>query len=296
MTQSNTVHIPMRPAERRAVALFRGLFRILASLAPKWGGKIACRLFLSPKRYTPPKFEQTIKAEGMSIGLSHHIWQLEGHLWGEDGPTVLLVHGWEGRGAQLGHFVRPLVAAGYRVLAFDGPAHGKSTGKQVDGSEYADALLAYQERFGPFEAVICHSFGGAAAQIALQRGFRPNRMVLIGVPDRLSRVLDRFKTILQLPEIIYRHALEHLGQRFSGDPSDVVFTGDRGTYHPPTLLIHDTEDREVPYSEGHILFESLQDGTHLATTGLGHRRILKDPAVVKATVNFVQGHGAVVED
>ena len=48
--------------------------------------------------------------------------------WGA-GPSVLLVHGWEGRGAQLGALVDPLVAAGYRVVALDGPAHGDSPGR-----------------------------------------------------------------------------------------------------------------------------------------------------------------------
>jgi len=42
--------------------------------------------------------------------------------WGK-GPTVMLVHGWSGRGAQLGELVEPLVAAGDRPALRRGALH-----------------------------------------------------------------------------------------------------------------------------------------------------------------------------
>jgi len=37
-----------------------------------------------------------------------------------------MVHGWNGRGAQLGAFAPELVRVGFRVVTFDTPAHGRS--------------------------------------------------------------------------------------------------------------------------------------------------------------------------
>src|SRR5258706_2547887 len=68
--------------------------------------------------------------------------------WGA-GPTVLLVHGWNGAAAQLAPFVAPLVAAGYRVVAFDQPAHGRSRGRSATIVDMADALRAVADEVGP---------------------------------------------------------------------------------------------------------------------------------------------------
>ena len=61
--------------------------------------------------------------------------------WGA-GPTVLLVHGWNGRGAQLGAFAPALVKSGYRVVTFDTPAHGRSPGRATNLPEISEAIHA----------------------------------------------------------------------------------------------------------------------------------------------------------
>jgi pimeloyl-ACP methyl ester carboxylesterase len=286
MSQSESFAIPMRSSERRFLGVIRGMFRVLDFVAPGFGGRLAYRIFVTPRRHNPPAFEAEIKARGESVSLSFGDLRLEGHTWGT-GPAVLLIHGWEGRGAQLGRFVEPLVEAGYQAIAFDGPAHGVSEGKQIDGHQFAESLVAIQEQFGPFVGVIAHSFGGATAQYALRLGFRPGRVVLIGVPDRLSRGLGRFRSILQLRDRVYKRALEQLHGRLGSDPAGVLFTGDVADVHPPSLVIHDKGDLEVPIYEGEALYESLRNGQLHVTEGLGHRRILKDPDVIARAVAFV---------
>jgi pimeloyl-ACP methyl ester carboxylesterase len=55
----------------------------------------------------------------------------------------------------------------------------------------------------------------------------------------------------------------------------------------PVLVVHDTDDLEVPYADGPRLAELL--GARLLTTnGLGHRRILYMPNVVMAIVEFIE--------
>jgi hypothetical protein len=53
------------------------------------------------------------------------------------------------------------------------------------------------------------------------------------------------------------------------------------------LVVHDTDDREVPYADGRRLAEVF--GARLITTnGLGHRRILYAPEVIDAVVEFIE--------
>ena len=53
---------------------------------------------------------------------------------------MLLAHGWGGHAAQMRGFVFPLLSAGYRVIAYDQPAHGVSDGRLTGLPDFADVL------------------------------------------------------------------------------------------------------------------------------------------------------------
>ncbi len=100
--------------------------RALSALAPRLAALRAERMFLTPPRPRRPAGERALiagaQARTVPIGDGSHV---ETWTWG-NGPRVLLVHGWGGRGAQLGAFVEPLVSRGFSVVAFDAPGHGAS--------------------------------------------------------------------------------------------------------------------------------------------------------------------------
>ncbi len=56
----------------------------------------------------------------------------------------------------------------------------------------------------------------------------------------------------------------------------------------PTLVVHDRGDRQTPYADAERLVGALPDARLVTTEGLGHRRILRDPAVVAEVVDFVR--------
>src|ERR671918_336718 len=69
--------------------------------------------------------------------------------WGSrDAPAVLLAHGWGGNAAQMRPFVFPLLQAGYRVIAYDQPAHGVSGGRVTGLPDFADVLTLVAQRSG----------------------------------------------------------------------------------------------------------------------------------------------------
>src|SRR3546814_4778812 len=57
----------------------------------------------------------------------------------------------------------------------------------------------------------------------------------------------------------------------------------------PALIVHDLEDREVPWADGECYARAWHGSRLLSTTGLGHNRIVGDAGVIAATLRFLRG-------
>jgi pimeloyl-ACP methyl ester carboxylesterase len=61
------------------------------------------------------------------------------------------------------------------------------------------------------------------------------------------------------------------------------------TPRAPALLMHDRADPEVPFAHSEAI-TAAWPGSHLVPLeGLGHRKLLRDPAVIEAAVAFLGG-------
>jgi pimeloyl-ACP methyl ester carboxylesterase len=58
---------------------------------------------------------------------------------------------------------------------------------------------------------------------------------------------------------------------------------------PPTLVVHDREDRETNWQDGADIAARWPGARLMTTTGLGHNRILRDPCVVGAVLSHLPG-------
>lgn len=266
-------------------------FVVLGTVWPLLAARLALRLFSTPRRHRRPDWEAAILARGRSLRLGPG---LAATVWG-DGPNVLLVHGWEGRGSQLGAFVEPLVAAGYRVITLDGPAHGDSPGVRTNLVLFAKALLAVDREAGPFMAVVAHSFGAAASTLALTCGLRASRLVAIAPTSAVHDVVRRFFGMIGLPERARRHFRTLIAQRagMSIEELNVALMSERLAV--PALVFHDPADAEVPFAEGSALAAAWPGARLRVVNGAGHRRILRRPEVIAETVGFVTGDRAAAE-
>src|SRR6516225_6956859 len=130
-------------------ALLRAYFAIVSRLLPDLARRQAERLFTAPPRYAGRR-GQAFAARRETVVSDNHSLAV---------PAVLLVHGWGGRGIQMGEFVAPLVASGRRVVWFDQPGHGESGRGPVALPNFVRAVHALAATHGPFEAAIGHSLG-----------------------------------------------------------------------------------------------------------------------------------------
>jgi pimeloyl-ACP methyl ester carboxylesterase len=209
--------------------------------------------------------------------------------WGDAaGPLVLLVHGWGGHRAQLGAFVPPLLEAGYRAASFDAPAHGDAPGTHTNGFEFAAALWKVVERVGRPAAVIGHSLGTMAVNIALQQGLEVEKIVFTGALRRLSDALEPFLKMHGLDDAARAKVEAAMRERFGEDVWEVTALDKQlPKFDIPALLFHDKEDETTPYVSSVAIARAWPSAKLVTTQGLGHRMILRDKEVIAAAVAFL---------
>jgi pimeloyl-ACP methyl ester carboxylesterase len=268
-------------------AVVRAYFAIASRVLPHLARRQAERLFTAPPRYAGRKL-QSVDARRETVVSGDHslaVWQAGPPA----APAILLVHGWGGRGVQMGSFVAPLVASGYRVVWFDQPGHGESERGPVALPDFVRALQAVTATHGPFEAAIGHSLGAAALGVAMRRGLQFARVVFLSPPASISEHAHNFARMLGITPPIrdaMRHHLEHrYGVRFA----EIDRIDELARLQLPALFVHDGGDTEVPFEHTLRLSGRMPDAQLIKTHGLGHYRLLRDPGVIRAIVDFVRG-------
>jgi pimeloyl-ACP methyl ester carboxylesterase len=272
---------------RWLLLILRTFFVALSLTSPRLAGRIALRLFCTPRRHHLPDWEKQVAAGGERLQIGP---RLAAHAWGrsgDGGPTVLLLHGWEGRGTQLGRFADPFVKAGYRVIAVDLPAHGESPGRRTDLIECTEALRKIGRDLGSLAAVVAHSFGGAVTTLALERGLDAQAVALIASPSSIDDVIRRFGEFTGVRGGAMRAFRAAIERQTGVTLADVEIFERVARLHVPALIVHDRGDAEVPFHDAERLVARWPNATLLATEGLGHRRILKDDGVIRRVVEFV---------
>ncbi len=266
-----------------------GALRGVEAVSPEAAATLAGWLFCAPRRHRQPDHERRLLAAATRTKLCVGGDALPTWIWGQ-GPTVLLVHGWEGRAAQLGPIAAALAAAGFTAIAFDAPGHGGARWRLSSAIHFAAAVHAARERFGPLRAVVSHSLGCTATSLAVLEGLQPQRLVYLAPAADLGPYTRVFGRRLGLAS----PTVERMERRFGrtlhvawdtvrlANLQSAEFLTDA-----PLLVVHDLDDRETPHPGGAAVAGAWRRGELLTTEGLGHSRILRSPDVIAAVTRFV---------
>lgn len=265
----------------------RAALRATDALSPDLARRWAQRLFTTPPRHAASEAERATLRRACPFHFESGGLKLQGWSWGE-GPSVLLAHGWGGRGGQLHAFVTPLLEAGHSVLTFDGPGHGRSEGHTASVPMFAKAMQDLSDARGPFHAIIAHSFGGATTAYALSHGLPATRAVLIAAPESPEGFYRELLTMLGFSETRQEACLRAMERDYGLRLEDIHGPKRVAEIRVPGLIVHDAQDREVPVAHGEAYAAAWPGATFIRTEGLGHRRILKDDAVIAQAVAFLR--------
>ncbi|KAA3658216.1 MAG: alpha/beta fold hydrolase [Chloroflexi bacterium] len=284
---TNSYSLP-HPVSRELSAIRTG-FRFLTALAPELAGKVAFNLFLTPRRRAVSKKSRPIFNEAKHVTIPHGSRQLAAYVWGNEGPTILLVHGWESDASRMRGFIRPLRQQGFRVIAFDAPAHGNSTGKQTNLVDYSGSIHSVVQKLGPVDGIVAHSFGAATTMLMLSRS--PNIgvkcVVTIGSPSNPSKMVQIWTSALALKRPIVDRMMQRIVDRVGVPFESLVVETAVSHLTIPGLIFHDKNDSIVPYTEGVAIARSWQSAELVATEGLDHRGALYNSKIINQITLFL---------
>ena len=269
----------------------RPLMRGLSHVAPQVAAGVARQIFLRPPKATMPVRERWWATNADEMSVLYGGGRLRAWRWGWGSPRrVLLVHGWGGRGLQLGALAGPLVEAGFDVIAFDAPGHGQSSGTMSSLPAMADAIGTMVRHVGGVDGIVAHSFGATACINALnQAHMRPavQRLVFIAPAVDVVGLTEQFADMVGFTPGIASRLRGYLSKRFGMPFENFQPLPIARHMHHPLLVVHDREDREIDVSQGESLAGGWPGAHFEATEGLGHRRILRHPEVVQKAVDFL---------
>jgi phosphoserine phosphatase/pimeloyl-ACP methyl ester carboxylesterase len=241
--------------------------------------------FVSPERTELRPREVEILATGFPLVFGNGLVATR---WGA-GPTVLLVHGWEGRGTSLMAFIQPLVDRGFQVVALDGPGHGESPGETTDPMDYALHLIQVGRELGPLAGIVAHSMGAASTALAIRRGLQIDKVVLLAGPSSLFGVLERYVQFTGLSEPVAQRFYTMMAERVGATEEAMTVAEVCRDFTVPALIFHDPEDAEVPFSDAQEVAAAWPGARLRVVPGTGHRKILFAPQVVEEAVDFLAG-------
>lgn len=250
--------------------------------APREAEKKAINLFATPPKPVVREKERSFLNSARQVRRIVAGQQIVEYHWGEENAKLaLLAYGWGYNAGRWRHFVPELVAAGYRVLAYDPPGHGFAPAGQLTIPLNAAIIRTLVEDYGPMEAIVGHSFGGSSAVYALHdlpQFLHPRRMAVMASFSYAPRVFQEYQQTLGLWPSLYWRIVRNFEQRVghSLDYYDFAMMT-AGFEHIEGFLVHSPGDHVTPYAEarryfdfwpGSRLFSPDEGGHHLGTSNV----------------------------
>ena len=266
--------------------------KTLELISSKLASFFGIRLFITPVNFPIPKREQYMlkSAQKKRLQIPEIKKEIEILSYGYSKKKVLLVHGWSGRSTQLFAFADKLLENGYMVISFDGPAHGKSTGRTTMMPEFLKTIEKINTTFGPFEAAIGHSFGATSLYNAAATFLDIKTFIAIGSGDRISDIISNFAKNLYLNEKSAKKIQLGLEKKWMIHVDDFSSSTVAKKIKIPVLVVHDIIDGDVPVSCAYRIRQNLEKGSLLITNGLGHTKILRNNEIVHKSIKFIIQH------
>lgn len=260
---------------------------VVSLIAPKAASKRAFSLFTKPLKglYNDKQrayFDSAFKEE-----LSYNNLSIMTYRWlGSNGKTVLLAHGWDSNSHRWAYLIDLLKSLDYTVLAIDAPAHGRSGSEECNAILYSEFINVVAQKHQP-DIVIGHSVGGMAT-LFFQHKYQLasiDKLVILGAPSNFVGVFDRYVKMLGYNNIIKKGLDTIIFERFGQLPDYFNTARLSEEISTKALIIHDTEDKIIPYNDALDYKKHYKNAQLVTTTGYGHS--LRSEEVTQHILKFL---------
>ena len=157
----------------------------------------------------------------------------------------------------------------------------------------AEALRGVTDALGPVRGIVAHSGGAVVSGWAVRRwlldGFvdLPEAIALVAPAADFRGYFERFAEACGLSAGARAGWTDGWTARVGAPPEAFDLSRFAGDLPVAALVVHDQEDAEVRWAEGAAIAAAWPGAELVTTRGLGHRRILRDPAVVARVTAFL---------
>lgn len=246
----------------------------------------ALQLFATPRKGAHTETHEQFLNTAQKETLTYTNLNIATYTWRGNGPTVLLLHGWESNAARWKKKIKTLLEEGYSVVALDAPAHGKSGSDTFNVILYAEFVNIVAIKYQP-KIIIGHSVGAMASVFFIYKYQMTivDKLVLLGSPSNFEDVFKRYVIMMGYNKAIEKQLDTIIYNRFGEYPSYFSVARFVKTISQKGLLIHDTEDKIIPYTDAELINKNYTNAELITTSGFGHP--LKDKSITDHIMKFI---------
>ena len=204
--------------------------------------------------------------------------------------AVMLIHGWEGQAGNFSALIEKLIERNFTIYAFDGPSHGQSSRGKTSLFEFTELTAVLIKKFG-VRKLISHSFGGVATSYALSVNpdIAIDRYVMLTAPDKFSDRINYVSHQVGISESVKQRLITRIQKDTDMDvahmnTSEFVQRANVAK----ALILQDRQDRVVTLNQPQNIHAKWPQSSLEFVEGTGHFKILKTPAVIERTIEFLE--------
>lgn len=257
-------------------------------LNAKIAAQTAYTLFSTPREGLLKELPTFLGSSAMKK-LQYKDLTIQTYEWSGNKETILLIHGWESNANRWQGFIQFLKKKNYHIIALDAPGQGLSDGKEFNAVLYSEFIHVVSNHFKP-NFLVGHSLGGMTMFYYLSR-FQPahiKKAIALGAPNRFLRITENYKKLISLSEKSYQEFLNVFPERFSIIPQQFNSCTFIENIEIPLAIIHDYQDKVVPFSDAEEIIEKHPHISLLTTENLGHS--LYNQRVYKQIIYFLENN------
>ena len=219
-------------------------FKYFSPLFPSFAAQMALDLFCTTQKNERPSNELEFWNTGKALEFSS---KRSCRTWGQ-GPEIWLIHGWSSRGSAFYRIIPLFVKAGFKVIAWEAPAHGDSPGKQTNLVDFSKSLASDIDDHGSKPlAIIGHSFGGAALAIINRYTALPKFVAIISSPSETPKIFQNYKKLINLSKKSFAKLVQKAEKMVGTTIASTSLINNDLSKHSQVLVIHDKKDKEIAY-------------------------------------------------
>lgn len=268
------------------------ILKIIEFINPNLTTMLAAKIFTTPIKHNTPQREKemddnTFQKKLFIPKIKKEIVVYE---YGDKNSikSVLLVHGWSGRGTQLYKIADEMIKNGYKTISFDAPAHGKSSSKTTLILEFIECILELDKIYSGFEIAIGHSLGGMALLNAKNYGLRVNKIISIGAGNSITEITKEFVVKLNLKPNQVDKLITYFEKKYNLKMEKFSSNINAKEIYIPVLIIHDENDIDVSINCAFQIKKELKNGILFISKQLGHRKILYNQIIINKIQEFIK--------